>query len=339
MSSGARYLVTGATGFLGQHLVSALVDAGHEVVALGRSADPSRGATRVHFVRADVRDRSALEDAAAGCDGVFHCAGFVSHEPRDAERRWQVHVEGTRAAVAAARARGVRRLVLASSSGTIAVSRTRDVATEERERPRGLVAGWPYYRSKLYAEEEALEASADGLEVVSVNPSLLLGPGDERGTSTMVVAQAITGDIPLVPTGGLSFVDARDAALAMVAAMQRGRAGACYLVGGCNLTWRDFFGRLERLSGRRGPKLPLALSPRLARLGAEVLTSTLWRSSLPPPVTPVELEMAQHFWYLDCGLAERELGFEARDPQDTLRDTVDDVRRRGRAGVRAVARG
>lgn len=334
----SRYLVTGATGFLGRHLVDALVAAKHEVVGLGRQAGAGDGRRQVTLVAADVCDRAALAAAMTGCGGVFHCAGRVSHAPADAPLLWRVHVEGTRTVVAAARASGVGRIVLASSSGTIAVSRTSEVATEEHERPRGLVAGWPYYRTKLYAEEEALEASGDGLEVVSVNPSLLLGPGDERGSSTMVVAQAISGDVPLVPTGGLSFVDARDAALAMVTAMERGRAGARYLVGACNLTWRDFFGRLERLSGRRGPRLPLAVSPRVARLGAEVLTRALWRSSLPPPVTPVELEMAQHYWYVDSGLAERELLFAARDPQETLRDTVDDVMRQGRARAGAVAR-
>jgi dihydroflavonol-4-reductase len=231
--------------------------------------------------------------------------------------------------VAAARERRVPRLVHASTSGTIALSRVSEVLDESHAPPRALIGAWPYYRSKLYAEELALEANGDGLAVVSVNPSLLLGSGDERGSSTVVVAQALSGDLALVPTGGLSFVDARDVATAMLAAMLRGRAGARYLLGACNLTWREFFGRIERLSGRPAPKLPLPLSPTLARLGTELLAGALWGRSLPPPVTPVELEMAQHFWYLDSGLAERELAFAPRDPNATLRDTIDDLRARG----------
>ncbi|MGH7294754.1 MAG: NAD-dependent epimerase/dehydratase family protein, partial [Polyangiaceae bacterium] len=160
-----RVLVTGATGFLGAHLVQALQAHGHEVVPYSRS----RGG--------DVLDGGRVKAAAQGCDGAFHCAGKVSRRPEDAEALYRLHVEGTKSVLEACEAAGVRRVVIASTSGTIAVSESPEhVATEDDEAPMGLLARWPYYRSKLFAERAALARSREGFEVVSVNPSLLLGP-------------------------------------------------------------------------------------------------------------------------------------------------------------------
>ncbi|MGD0526642.1 MAG: NAD-dependent epimerase/dehydratase family protein [Polyangiaceae bacterium] len=313
-----RYLVTGATGFLGTHLVASLEARGHEVMPFSRR----RGG--------DVLDGEAVRAAAAGCDGAFHCAGKVSRKPADAEELYRLHVEGTKSVLDACADAGVRRVVLASTSGTIAVSDSADhVATEDDEVPIGIVSRWPYYRAKLFAERAALARSRDGFEVVSVNPSLLLGPGDVNGSSTEDVRLFLEGAIPAVPAGGLSFVDARDAAEAMVLAMERGRGGERYLVGACNLTMRDFFGRLSRVSGVPAPWLPMPRSRAVARIGARMMERLAARVGVPARVDAVSVEMAQCFWYLDASKAERELGWSARDPGETLHDTVEDLRARG----------
>src|SRR5262249_28604764 len=138
-------LVTGATGFLGSHLVEILK--GHEVIALSRSG---KAPTGVVGRKGDVLEKSSLLDAAAGCDGIFHCAGKVSRKPEDAEELHRVHVTGTKNVIEAAKAASVKRLVVASTSGTVAVSSDPDhVATENDETPIGLIARWPYYRAKL----------------------------------------------------------------------------------------------------------------------------------------------------------------------------------------------
>jgi dihydroflavonol-4-reductase len=313
-----RFLVTGATGFLGSHLVRALEAHGHEVVAFARSSG------------GDVLDADAVRRAAAGCRGAFHCAGRVSRKPADAEALYRVHVEGTKAVLDACAAAGVARVVVASTSGTVAVSESPDhVATEADAAPVGLLSRWPYYRSKLFAERAALERNRPGFEVVSVNPSLLLGPGDVRGSSTEDVRLFLEGAIPAVPAGGLSFVDARDAAEAMRLAMDRGRGGERYLVGACNLTMRDFFGRLARVSGVPAPRLPMPRSREVARVGARIVERLAARVGVPARVDAVSVEMAQCFWYLDPAKAVRELGWTARDPGETLHDTVEDLRARG----------
>jgi dihydroflavonol-4-reductase len=337
----SRYLVTGATGFLGRHLVRTLLDKGHTVNALVRkkSADLGEHGEGVTQLSGDVLDPASIQKALAGCEAVFHCAGKVSRKPEDAESLYKLHVDGTKNVLAACIAQGVRRIVVASTSGTVAVSDNPDhVSTEEDEAPIGLLNRWPYYRSKLFAEKAALDRhgaplgdGSDGtLEVVCVNPTLLLGPGDVNGSSTEDVRLFLERKIPAIPPGGLSYVDARDAATAMLLAMERGIGGRRYLLGACNLTVKEFFGRLERVSGVKGPVLPMPRRAReIARTGAEMLERFASRLGVPVAVDPVSLDMAHFYWYLDASLAERELGWEPRDPVETLVDTVRDLEERG----------
>jgi dihydroflavonol-4-reductase len=313
-----RILVTGATGFLGSHVVHALESRGYEVVRFART------------LGGDVLDAKSVAEAATGCRAVLHCAGRVSRKPEDAEALYDLHVRGTKTVLDACAEAGVARAVVASTSGTVAVSDDPDhVGREDDAAPIGIVSRWPYYRAKLFAERAALERSRPGFEVLAVNPSLLLGPGDERGSSTEDIRNFLEGVVPAVPAGGLSFVDARDAAEAMVLALEAGRAGERYLVGACNLTVRDFFARLSRISGVPAPWLPMPRSREIARFGARAMERMASRIGIAPRVDAPSVEMAQCFWYLDASKAERELGWKARDPNATLHDTVEDLRARG----------
>ncbi|MBV9947885.1 MAG: NAD-dependent epimerase/dehydratase family protein [Myxococcales bacterium] len=323
----SKYLVTGATGFLGAHLVAALHARGHEVVPFSRAAG------------GDVRDAAQVRAAAAGCQGAFHCAGPVSRRAEDAETLYRVHVDGTRTVMDACAAAGVERVVVASTSGTVGVRESPGPpATEDAPAPLGVVQRWPYYRAKIFAERAALERNRPGFAVVSVNPSLLLGPGDLRGSSTEDVRRFLEGEVPFVPAGGLAFVDVRDAAEAMRLAMDRGRAGERYLVSACNLTVRDFFAKLERVSGVRGPWMPLPRSRVVARAGAEWMGRVGERVGLGRGIDPVSAEMAACFWYVDATKAEQDLGWTPRDPAETLRETVADLRARGVVWPRDAAR-
>lgn len=326
-----RYFVTGATGFLGGHLVRQLRTEGHEVVALCRDDEPELEDVGVVVARGDILDGQSVERAAAGATGAFHCAGKVSRRPEDAEELYRLHVDGTKTVLAACKRAGLGRVVVASTSGTVAVSEDpTHVASEDDPAPVALLSRWPYYRSKLYAEEAALAANADGFAVVVINPTLLLGPGDVRRSSTEEVRLFLDRRIPGVPAGGISFVDVRDAAEGMRRAMTLGAPGRRYLLGACNLSLREFFAKLERVSGVSPPWLPVPRIPGVARTSALLLSEVLGRAgrrALSIDVDPVSFEMGQFFWYLDSARAERELGWKPRDPLVTLRDTVDDVRR------------
>jgi dihydroflavonol-4-reductase len=324
-------LVTGGTGFLGRWVVDELLQQGHLVRVLARGKSPAleeRGAeVVVGDVARDLEGAAPLARAFDGVSALFHLAGFVSRDPDDGQRMMRVHIDGTRRALETAKAAGVRRVVLASTSGTIAVSKEPLVLDERAPYPTEIVGNWPYYLSKIYQEKLALDLGATlGLEVVIVNPSLLLGPGDERNSSTGDVRRFLRREIPVVPDGGVNFVDARDAAVATVAALERGRAGERYLLGGPNWTVAEYFGRLERASKVRRPtlKLPNALQKRMAGL----LEHAYKALDKEPPVERISVEMAQVYWWCDSGKAERELGFAARDPGETLDDTIRDLRTR-----------
>ncbi|MEM9492450.1 MAG: NAD-dependent epimerase/dehydratase family protein [Myxococcota bacterium] len=326
--SDSAILVTGGTGFLGEHLVQILCRDGHGPIrVLARSRSPvidalaARGAVEV--VRGDLLSGDAIDRAMAGCRAVFHLAGQVSRDPDDTRSMMRIHIEGTRRLLDAARQAPVKRVVVASTSGTIAVSKRPEVLDERADHATELVCGWPYYASKVYQERLAFSHGREcGIEIVCVNPSLLLGPGDRRLSSTTDVVRFLRRELPAVTDGGVNFVDVRDAAQATVAALERGRPGERYLIGGPNWTVAEFFGRLSRVAKVPAPRLRLPSG--LARVGATVLEHVhrRMRNGGQPPLDRISVEMSQHYWWLDASKAERELGFEARDPGLTLHDTV-----------------
>jgi len=306
-----KILVTGATGFLGSALVPLLVEAGHEVRVICRGEAPQAAALGCEVVQGDLRDPDAIRRALLG---------------RDARLMYELHVDGTRRLFAEAARQDLARVVLASSSGTIGVSRERRVATEKDIYPIETVGRWPYYLSKIYEEKIALEAAGRGLPVVILNPSLLLGPGDDRLSSTQDVYRFLLGRIPVMPRGGISFVDVRDAAQAFLAALAKGNVGERHLLGAVNWDFTEFFARLGRIAHEPPPPLRL---PSPVKVAAAHLLERFARARGREPDLPAsDVEMGEHFFFIDSSKAERVLGFRPRDPVETLTDTVRYVRER-----------
>ncbi len=318
-----KTLVTGGTGFLGSHLVRLLVESGAKNLRVLTTDAPAwLGELGVETIEGSITNADDVRRAVDGVADVYHLAGRVSRDDRDAREMYAVHVDGTRLLCDAATAAGVRAIVMASTSGTIAVREQGEETPNERGSvPVDIIGRWPYYASKLYQERTALERfNGTDKRLVILNPSLLLGPGDERLSSTKVVLDFLARKISAVPTGGLSFVDVRDAAAVFPAAMKTGRHGERYLLGSVNWTFEKFFGRLERLTNVRAPRL--SLPSKLAVAGSQLIHAFYKQWDKAPPVEPAAVEMAEYFWYLDSSKAERELGFSPRDPGETLLDTV-----------------
>ncbi len=320
-------LVTGATGFLGSRVTPLLLEREAPVRALTRSAAPDPPLPpEVEVVTGDLESPESVAAALSGVRQVFHLAGRVSRDPDDAEALRRVHVDGTRRLAAAAREAGVRRIVLVSTSGTIAVSEEPEPDTaEDAPPPIRLIGSWPYYRSK-WLQEQALRGAAGEVEVVTVHPSLLLGPGDRRLSSTGDVLRFLAGQIRVVPPGGLNFVDVRDAAASTVAAMEKGRAGEKYLLGGENWSFGEFFEVLAEVSGVRGPRL--SLPKRVYTAGGQVSEELARQFGREPAVDRISREMAGCWWHFRSDKAARELGHAPRDGRETLRDTVRWLERR-----------
>lgn len=330
-----RVLITGATGFLGKHLVEQLKAQGTgmalRILARGPTewdADPS-----LEIVRGDVLSPDDVKRAAEGATEIYHLAGKVSRNPKDAAVLYRTHIEGARNVCEAARRLNDARIVFVSSSGTIAVSPRPVAHQEDSGYKHEIVAEWSYYLSKIYAEKLALDYQRRfGLHLVVVNPSLLLGPGDDRRSSTGDVALFLQGQIMAVPRGGLNFVDVRDAARGLIAAARLGKPGERYLLGGANWTFQEMIECVAKISGRRPPKLKPSLG--FSLWSGRVLRTVFPLLGKSFDLDEASIKMANLFWYCASGKARRELGFETRDPAQTLSDTVRDIQ--AQPGARAA---
>lgn len=322
-----KILITGGTGFLGTHIVRQMLEAGEKNLRVMASSVPAwMTDAGVEPAVGSVTQREDVAAAVRNASAILHLAGKVSRDNDDAVAMNRIHVEGTRILCEAAKEAGVQTILLASSSGTIAVSEDEQVVDETFPQPVEVFSRWAYYASKYYQERTAIENfDGDGRKLVILNPSLLLGPDDERLSSTKPVLDFLARKVPYTPSGGLNFVDARDAASAFINALEKGRHQEKYLLGAANMTFSQFFGRLERLSGVSAPMLKVP--KKLAMAGAKMIESVFKNWGKASPVASKEVEQAEYFWYFDSSRAEEELGFAPRDPQETLHDTIRYLRR------------
>ena len=333
-----KILITGATGFLGTHVVNLLLEKPLEEVPEGsvrllcRKENPWEGNARVETARGDVLDRASVEKAIDGVEAIIHLAGLVTRDPKTASRMFETHIDGTRNMCEAAVQAGSPTLIIASSSGTIAASREPVTHTESSAYAIEVAGHWPYYLSKIYQEKTALSYHRkEGLPVVTLNPTLLLGPGDLRFSSTNDVRMFLNRQITNIPGGGLNFVDVRDAAACFISAIRNGRPGRRYLVGGHNMTIREFFFLIQWISGVRAPLL--SLSENWSRRGAKVLRRGMELIGRTFPLDDRTIEMAYRFWYVDNKLACDELGLDPRPAEQTIRDTVGFLERNKSRGL------
>ena len=317
-----KILITGGTGFLGTHLVRRFLDAGAKNLRVMASSVP------VWMTDAGVEPLAGsvtnVEDVAAAtknAEAIYHLAGKVSFSYDGAIQMNKIHVEGTRLLCEAAKENGVKNFILASSSGTSAISETSEITDETYPQPVEILTKWAYYASKYYQEKTARQIFRDqGERLVILNPSLLLGSGDERLSSTKPVLDFMAKKLPITPTGGLNFVDAADAANAFLHALDKGRHGERYLLGAVNWTFAEFFKRLERLSGVSAPMIKVPKS--IAVFGANFIDSIYKNFNKTTPFEASEVEMGEYFWYFDSSKAAEELNFTTRDPAETLQATI-----------------
>ncbi|MEI6691658.1 MAG: SDR family oxidoreductase [Chlorobium sp.] len=250
-------VVTGATGYIGSQLVFALLSKYSEkftvrVIARKSSDCSFLEGLPVEIVYADLLNTLALTDAFKGADTVFHCAGFISYTRNFRNALYDINVLGTRNVVNASLFNGVRKLVVTSSIAAIGATEDGAPASEstsfqEWQRRNG------YMEAKHLAELEALRGVAEGLDVVMVNPGVVIGT-DRRNPASVsssndVLRLIYQGKLPLYPSGSTGFVDVRDVADAHIAAWETGRSGERYIIVGYNLLFRDLFDRIGTLAG------------------------------------------------------------------------------------------
>jgi len=311
-----QVLVTGATGYLGGQVVRAALERGHAVRALVRPGRP-RGWLEelgVACVEGDLLDEPSLLAATRGAEGLVHCAARTGYWSKQNVEQRRINVEGSSALLRAAGHRGLARIVHVSSIAAVGANRDRSPLTEEspwlgRDGP-----AVHYALTKRESEERALAAVRQGLPVVVVNPGALLGPRADGGRKGGLAARARSGP-GRVPPGGGTFSDVCDAARGCLAALERGRIGERYLLGGHNLSWLELHSLLAARAGSRPPRGTRALWEGRVLERATTLLDVLGLSR--PRFAPELYRIWGWYTCADSGKAARELGYAFR-PLDEL---------------------
>jgi len=216
-----------------------------------------------------------------------------------------------------------KRVVYASTSGVIGCSRTPTVVQDDSPYCLEISRNWPYYATKIESEIRGKQyAQEHDIDFIMMRPSVMLGPGDIRFRSTHFILSFLDGGIPVIPPGGYSFVDVRDAALAFNAAMKNGRPNEGYLLGAANPTISEFLSVLSEVSGVPKPRIALPPTLMVPLVKGIDLFQRKVRGEWKPSMDPVRAEMGVHYWSISSTKAQKELGFVPRDPKQTIQDTV-----------------
>ena len=302
-------LVTGAAGFVGNHVVRLLAERGERIRVLLRPTSQTTllEGLAVERVSGDLRDRASLDKALDGVRTAYHVAADYRLWARDPREIYESNVQGTRNLLEAARRAKVDRFVYTSTVGTVAVPRGGGPPDESIVTSLDEMIG-AYKRSKWLAEQEARKAAEAGLPVVIVNPTTPVGPGDAKPTPTgRIIIDFLNGRMPAYVDTGLNFVPVEDAAAGHLLAAGRGRIGERYILGGENLTLKQALEILSQVSGRPAPRVRV---PHILALAAGYADAALSRLMRREPQIPLEgVRMARHSMFVNSERARAELGF------------------------------
>lgn len=357
METTQKVFVTGGTGFIGTRLVEALIDRGETIRVLSRRADPKlppafdrqdggpwppigasssmsdRWAERVELVRGDISDRDSLVRGMEGCSRVFHLAAYAKNWARDPQTYFDVNVQGMRNVLDAAGELGVERVVCTSSIVTLGPTPPGVVGDEDTPRITDRYYT-EYEESKTVAEREALRHAQEGLPVVVVNPTRVFGPGhlSEGNALSRLIDEYDRGRMPFLLGRGLNvgnYVLVDDVAQGHILAMEKGRPGQRYILGGENVSLRDLLRMVDRVSGKRHLHLPTFRI--VALLFAEFQKKRAEWLDVYPRITPGWVKTFLVDWAHSSEKARRELGYRPTPLVEAVRITYEwlqQIRRR-----------
>jgi len=319
-----KAFVTGATGFLGSHLARVLADQGAKLRLLVRPTSNLKNleGLKAETATGDLRDAASLEKAMSGCDVVFHVAADYRLWVRDPGEMYHSNVEGTRAILEAVRKNNVRRVVYTSSVATIGFRQDGQPANEDSPVSLADMIGH-YKRSKFMGEQIAMEAGRRGMQVVTVNPTTPIGEQDVKPTPTgRIVVDFLKRKFPAYVETGLNLVDVRECARGHVAALEKGKTGERYILGGEDLTLKQILDKLGEISGLPSPKVKLPyLFAFAAGVADEAVTGMILRRE--PRATVDTVRMGKKKMFASSAKAERELGWKIVPVDGALRRAVD----------------
>jgi dihydroflavonol-4-reductase len=319
-----KTFLTGATGFLGSHVARVLSAQGAELRLLVRATSNLNNLEGLNAETAtgDLRDPASIDKAMSGCDTVFHVAADYRLWVRDPEQMYRSNVEGTRAILEAARKNGVRRMVYTSSVATMGFTRNGNPADEDSPVALADMIGH-YKRSKFMAEQIALEAGRSGMDVVVVNPTTPVGEQDIKPTPTgRIILDFLKRKFPAYVDTGLNLVDVTECARGHVAALERGKSGERYILGGENLTLKQILDKLGAITGLSSPsvKLPYFFAFAAAAVDETITGRILHRE---PRATIDAVRMGRKKMFASSAKSERDLGWKLVPAENALRRAVE----------------
>ena len=322
----SRVFLTGGSGLIGGALATRLVERGDEVLALARSAEAERtlAARGTRVVRGDVLDEEAMATGMAGCELVYHVAGINTMCPDDPAALFHVNVRGAETTIRAAARAGVPRVVLTSSAASL--GEPAGTVGSEDSPHRGSYLS-VYERSKHEGEVAAFTAARRaGIELVSINPASVQGPGRAGGTGRIMIAY-LNGRLRAFVDTDISIVDIADCVEGHLLGAERGRAGERYVLSGTAISSREALDIVAELSGVR--HRVRVLPPPVARTAGTLVEGLFRLRGRTPPVCREMVRTLLHGHRYDGSRATRELGLEYTPVADTFRRTIDWAVREG----------
>src|SRR5208282_2956807 len=322
--------VTGASGFLGSHVARVLAGQGADLRLLVRPTSNLKNleGLKGETATGDLRNPASLEKAMSGCEVVFHVAADYRLWVQDPAEMYRSNVEGTRAILDAARKNGVGCVVYTSSVATVGFTGNGSPANEDSPVSLADMIGH-YKRSKFMAEQVALEAGRGGMRVVTVNPTTPVGEQDVKPTPKgRIVVDFLKKKFPAYVETGLNLVDVRECARGHIAALEQGKSGERYILGGENLTLKQILDKLAAITSLPSPTVKL---PYVFALAAGVVDEMVTGRLLgrEPRATIDTVRMGRKMMFVSSAKAERELGWRTVPVDGALRRSVEWFRANG----------
>jgi dihydroflavonol-4-reductase len=327
-----RVFLTGATGFVGHHVAKALAAEGADLRLLTRKSSNLGNLEGIpgETVVGDLSEPASLKSALTGCDAVVHVAADYRLWIPDPATMYKANVDGTRELLRMAREAGIKRFVYTSSVATMHFRTDGIVINEETPVALADMVGH-YKRSKFLAEQEAVAAAKNGQQVIILNPTTPIGPGDRKPTPTgRIFVDFLNGKFPAYVDTGLNLVDVSEVARAHVIALTQGTPGRRYILGGENLTLKQILDKMSAITGIPSPtvKVPFAVAATYAFF-EEWITGRI--RGKEPRATLEEVRMGRKKMYASSARAQQELGFEIKPVYPAMRAAIDWFRANGYA--------